>query len=153
MALPEPSNIQVYKIDKNAILPSRANKSDAGLDIHSLETVFIPKGSTKLVSTGISIKVPEGFVGKLWSRSSLAKKGMDIGGGVIDAGFSGHLNVVIHNITSDLSNYNGENGYWITQGDKIAQFVLIPIMVPHVYQVNELWKSERGDKGWGSSGT
>jgi dUTP pyrophosphatase len=76
--------IQVLLRDERAIAPSRNKSTDAGLDLYSIEDKFIELGTTAVIRTGISVNVPEGMVGKIEDRSSLAAKGLRTGAGVID---------------------------------------------------------------------
>lgn len=148
--------IEVFKHDKDAIVPTRNNLTDAGLDLYALYTVFIPYGETVLLRTGISINIPEGFVGKIEDRSGLASQGLRTGAGVVDHGYSGEIRVVMHNLNygndTDVDNKIGTFGKWFKKGDKVAQILLYKIDTTGVMEVKNLWNSERGDKGFGSSG-
>lgn len=146
----------VYKLDDRAKLPTRAHAQDAGIDLYSIETRFIPKGTTNVVKTGVAIRIPDGYIGKLFDRSSMARDGLLVGGGVIDAGYTGEVSVVIHNLTYGYESKGAMSeegmGYWVHEGQKIAQLVVSQIETPEVVQVHKLWNSERGEKGFGSSG-
>lgn len=150
--------LQVYKLNSNATLPTRNKTNDAGVDLYALEDVFIPLYSTALVKTGVAINVPEGYVGKIEDRSSLASKGLRTGGGVVDAGYSGDVGIVIHNLTNRSSGFGEDKfgqigiGYQIKAGDKIAQMLLYKVETPAVVETDRLWNSERGLYGFGSSG-
>lgn len=146
--------IQVFLRDERAIAPSRNKTTDAGLDLYSIEDKFIEVGSTAVVRTGVSINVPEGMVGKIEDRSSLASKGLRTGAGVVDTGYSGEVGVVLHNLTSQLASdpVLHRRGYQIRKGDKIAQFLVYDVATPAVEVVPNLWESERGAGGFGSSG-
>lgn len=146
--------IQAFKLDKKSKVPTRNLKTDAGLDIYSNEYKFIKKGSTCVVTTGIAINIPEGYVGKIEDRSSMAKNGLRTGAGVIDAGFSGEVSIVLHNLTNEEKKcpVTFREGYEINPGDKIAQLVLVKVETPIVEEVPELWNSDRGSNGFGSSG-
>lgn len=146
--------VQVYLHEENAIAPTRNKSTDAGLDLYALNDTFIELGSTVVVKTGISINIPQGYVGKIEDRSSLAAKGLRTGAGVVDAGYAGEIGVVIHNLTSQLAAdpVLFRRGYQIRRGDKIAQLLLQPVEMPAVEVVGRLWNSERGTNGFGSSG-
>ena len=131
----------------HAELPTRAHPTDAGLDLAASETTHIAPGVVTLVPTGIAVAIPEGHVGLLIARSSLAvKKAMTLanGIGVIDAGFRDEIKVPVipldgcHNL--------------IQAGQKIAQLIILPIALPTVEVVSELPDSERGHGGFGSTG-
>ena len=130
-----------------ADLPTRAHPTDAGLDLAASETTHIAPGVVTLVPTGIAVAIPEGHVGLLAARSSLAtKKSMTLanGVGIIDADYRGEIKVPIvsldgcHNL--------------IQAGQKIAQLIILPIALPAVEVVDELPSTERGVGGFGSSG-
>ena len=148
--------IEVYKLDKDAKLPTRAHNSDAGLDLFANETVYLELGSTNTISTGIAIHIAPGSMGKIEDRSSLASKGLRTGGGIVDSGYSGEVKVVIHNFSANTSRIYGagkENtGMWIQKGDKIAQLVISKIEIAPVIETTILWDSPRSNKGFGSSG-
>ena len=131
----------------HAELPTRAHPTDAGLDLAASETTQAAPRVVTLVPTGIAVAIPEGHVGILASRSSLAtKKSMTLanGVGVIDSGYRGEIKVPIipldgcHNL--------------IQAGQKIAQLIILPIALPTVEVVAELPESARGLGGFGSTG-
>lgn len=135
---------KVKRLDPAAILPSRANPDDVGLDIYSLETDMVKPGEGKAFKTGIAGEFKPGYVGMLTDRSSMAKKGFKLAGGIIDPGYTGELGVMLRNIT--------DVPLWVSAGDRIAQLLIIPVSVPEVVEVDSLEESIRGSKGWGSSG-
>lgn len=145
-------NVKVFKLSKQATLPTRNKESDAGLDLYAVESTFIGTGKTVLVKTSVAIQIPEGYVGKIEDRSSLSSKGLRTGGGVIDAGYTGEVAVVLHNLNNtDASSQHGR-GYMIEKGQKIAQLLVYKVETPGVEEVTELWTSDRGSSGFGSSG-
>lgn len=146
--------IQVLLRDERAIAPTRNKATDAGLDLYSMEDKFIELGSTAVVRTGVSVNIPSGMVGKIEDRSSLASKGLRTGAGVIDTGYNGEVGVVIHNLTSQLSSdpVLHRKGYQVRRGDKIAQLLTYNVETPSVEVVSNVWESERGSGGFGSSG-
>lgn len=145
--------ITFYKLDETAISPTRNNVNDAGADLYALKDTFIGHGETKSVETGVAIKVPNGFVGQICDRSSMALKGLQVGGGIVDAGYSGSCDVILHNLThKDDHTYTYQSGYWVRRGDKVAQLILVAVETPTPVEVLDLWNSERGARGYGSSG-
>ena len=131
----------------HAELPTRAHPTDAGLDLAASETTHIAPGVVTLVPTGIVVAIPEGHVGILAARSSLAvKKAMTLanGVGIIDSDYRGEIKVPVipldgcHNL--------------IQAGQKIAQLIILPIALPTVEVVSELPESVRGLGGFGSTG-
>ena len=131
----------------HAEVPTRAHPTDAGLDLAASETTQVAPRVVTLVPTGVAVAIPEGHVGLLAARSSLAaKKSMTLanGVGVIDADYRGEIKIPIipldgcHNL--------------IQAGQKIAQLIILPIALPTVEVVSELPDSERGLGGFGSTG-
>lgn len=145
--------VEVFKLDSTATTPTRNNSGDAGLDLYSLEDIHIPKGQTQLIKTGVAVKVPDGYVGLLRERSSIGKAGLKLAGGVIDAGYSGDISILLMNI-SNTSNSAMDHpfGYRVRKGDRIAQLILVPVITPEVEVVKKLWDSKRGKNSFGSSG-
>ena len=148
----QPLKLQVKRLNENAILPTRAQFDDAGLDLYSSDSVFIPYGSSGKIPTGISVATPSGTYIQIADRSSMAVKGLRTGAGVVDSQFRGGLTVIIHNLNNATESYIGERGYWVKKGDKIAQMISIPILLPEVEEVSELSETSRGHNGFGSSG-
>lgn len=148
--------IEVYKIDKEAVLPTRANNLDAGLDLYSNETLYIPIGNTVTISTGVAIHIPPGNVGKIEDRSSLASQGLRTGGGIVDSGYSGEIKVIMHNFSANKSKIYGagqeNSGIWIEAGQKIAQLLVYKVETLPAVETTILWEAPRGSKGFGSSG-
>lgn len=152
--------IGVYKYDERAIVPTRANPTDAGLDLHSLNDVFVPVGTTVKIDLGIAIEIPVGYVGKIECRSSLGAKGFVVSGGVVDATFTGSLSVILTNLTckeitlreDDGGHVKWSDGYQIKAGHRIAQLLIYKVETIAPCQVVTLWPSTRGDKSFGSSG-
>ncbi len=137
-------DLKINRLVEDAILPTRAHPDDAGLDLYSLEDVFLPPQSGKAVRTGIALCLPEGHVGLIADRSSLAKKGIKTAGGVIDAGYRGEIQIVFWNLsTQEVS---------LRKGDRVAQLLIIPVRTPKVQEVPSLDETQRGQKGFGSSG-
>lgn len=132
----------------HAELPTRAHPTDAGLDLAASETTHIAPGVVTLVPTGVAVAIPEGHVGLLAARSSLAtKKAMTLanGVGIIDSDYRGEIKVPVIPL-DDCHNL-------IQAGQKIAQLIIMPIALPTVEVVSELPDSERGHGGFGSTGS
>jgi len=132
-------------VEDKEFLPKRANKTDAGADLMSIEDLEIYPNEQKLVSTGVATKIPEGYAGFIFNRSSQGKKGITIphSVGVIDADYRWEIKVLLKNISEDI--------YKINRGDRIAQLVIIPVLLP---EFTDIWNdTERGTGGFGSTGT
>ncbi len=137
-------SLKVKKLHGAAILPTKGNPSDAGYDLYSSEKVAIPARSTVLVSTGISMAIPEGYVGLIWDRSSMGVKGVHRHAGVIDSGYRGHIKVCLHNTSKDT--------YHVEYGDRIAQILIQQAANFKLEEVESLDHTERGEGGFGSTG-
>ena len=142
------------KLYDSEMMPTRAHPSDAGLDLKSCESVALKPGLTQMIDTGVSVAIPEGYVGLLFSRSSYAKQNITLANsvGVIDSLYRGHIKVpLIWHADIDT-----EDVKMIMRGDKIAQLVVIPISLVDVVVCDvpdEQWMdTERGDGGFGSTG-
>ena len=116
--------IEFFKTDSDAKTPTRANPSDAGLDIYarvSTRGVLIEAGSSVVIPTGIKVGIPHGYMLQVMNRSSIAaKKGLIVGAHVIDSGYDGEIFINLHNVGHRLQK--------ICDGDKIAQLVMIPVV-------------------------
>lgn len=127
--------------------PEYATSGSAGCDIRSNEDVVIFAYQTKLVHTGIHIKVPEGFECQVRPRSGLSlKTGLRVANspGTIDSDYRGEVCIIVHNTSA----YNMS----ISKGDRIAQLVFCPVYQAKFIQVDELDKTDRGSGGFGSTG-
>ena len=137
----------LFTLDDGATTPTRAHATDAGLDLYALHPATIPPGGRELVSTGVHVAIPPGYVGMICPRSGLAHKhGLTVlnAPGIIDAGYTGEIKVNLHN-TDCMAQY-------VDAGDRIAQLVITPIPDAHLAQVDTLDTTERGDNGHGSTG-
>ena len=133
------------QLKPGAQLPYRAHPTDAGADLMSNEDLEIYPNEQKLVDTGIAIKIPQGFAGFVYNRSSQGKKGITIphSVGVIDSGYRDTIKVLLKNI--------GDDPYKITTGDRIAQLVIQKV---ELVGFKDIWNdSTRGTGGFGSTGT
>jgi dUTP pyrophosphatase len=129
-------------------VPEYSHPGDAGADLHAAEAVELAPGARRTVGTGVSIALPDGFVGFVVPRSGLAAKhGITIvnSPGTVDAGYRGEIRVTLLN--TDLS-----AAYSIAVGDRIAQLIVQPVIRARFIQVERLPGSERGESGFGSTG-
>jgi len=136
--------IKIKKLNPEAILPSYAHKGDAGLDLFSCESCILQPGERKLISTGISTELPEGYVALIWDKSGVAASGIKTMGGVIEYTYRGEYKVVMLNTTKE--------DYEIKKAQKIAQLLIQPIVTAEVEEVSELSETERGSGAFGSTG-
>jgi len=137
--------IKIKKLSGDAKLPCYAHKGDAGMDLYSNESKTINPAERQIINTGVSIEIPEGYVGLIKDKSGLsANNGLTILAGVIDSSYRGEYSVVVLNTSKEK--------YEVKQGQKIAQLLILPIMNPEIKEVNELENSSRGEDGFGSTG-
>ena len=87
--------MEIVLINDNAIIPTRASKESAGLDLYSIVDIDIEVGLIKKVNTGIYIPLPKNSYGSIRDKSSLASKGLLTLGGVIDKDYTGEITVIM----------------------------------------------------------
>jgi len=158
--------LKIKKLHKDAIIPTRSNPTDSGLDLYSIEDVQIHQGQYKTVLTGIAIQLPKPIQmgvypielgvdfrqtvvleAQIRPRSGLAaKNGITIinSPGTVDNDYRGEIKVILRN--------EGNEIFYIKKGDRIAQMVICPVFIPEITEVKELDDTSRGDNGFGSTG-
>ena len=137
--------LQIKRLTLDATLPTRASPGSVGYDLYSLNDLCIQPNSRDIVSTGVCATIPMGCYGRIAPRSGLTVKyGIHVGAGVIDPDYTGELKVCLFNL--------GSVPFEIKKGDKIAQLILEKCMTPLIEEVNELQKTMRANRGFGSSG-
>lgn len=137
--------IKIKKQNSNAAIPRYSKPGDAGLDLTAVEAHFT--GLKQLTyDTGISIEIPEGYVGLVVPRSSIKNYSLSLSNslGIIDSGYRGTIKVVFN--IRDLKEHNYYN-----IGERIAQLIILPYPSIQFEEVQELSSSERGTGGFGSS--
>ena len=130
-------------------VPVYAHPGDAGCDLRSSHAATIEPGERLTVSTGISIAIPAGYVGLVHSRSGLAANhGVVVlnSPGTVDAGYRGEIRVT-------LLNTDKSNAFEVQPGDRIAQLLVQRVESAHFIDVDILPETERGQQGFGSTGT
>ena len=141
------TELPVKRLNDGATLPTRAYEGDAGLDLAACERVELGPGQRAVVSTGLAVAIPEGHAGLVLPRSGLAVRhgiGKVNAPGLIDAGYRGEVKVVLLNTDRD-------EAFVVEPGMRIAQLVVVPVVLTEPKEVPALPASERGDKGFGSS--
>lgn len=141
--------LAVRRVHPAAILPAHSYRGDAGFDLHAVEEATLGPGDRASVRTGIAIEVPERHAGLVLPRSGLATRhGIALvnAPGLIDAGYRGEIRVL-------LLNTDRTETFTVSAGDRIAQLVIVRAESPDVVEVQALADSERGDRGFGSSGS
>lgn len=139
-------NVQVLL--GSGTVPAYAHPGDAGADLHSAQSLVIEPGRRATVGTGVSIALPDGYVGFVVPRSGLAmRSGISIvnSPGTVDAGYRGEIRITLLN--TDL-----DEPFVIEVGDRIAQLIIAPVSRAQFVPVATLPGSSRGDGGFGSTG-
>ena len=140
--------VQVRRVHHDAVLPAYSHPGDAGADLSTTVDVRLEPGERALVPTGISLALPDGYVGLVHPRSGLAARcGLSIVNtpGTVDAGFRGELKVL-------LVNLDPREPVVLERGDRIAQLVVQRVERADFIEVAELPGSVRGTGGHGSTG-
>jgi dUTP diphosphatase len=135
------------KLRPEARLPSYAHPGDAGLDLASAVDAEVKPGERVMIPTGVAVAIPEGHAGFVLPRSGLAsREGLTLANapGLIDAGYRGE-------VTCAVVNLDRERPVTIRTGDRIAQLVIVPVVLVAPAWTEELPPSERGEGGFGSS--
>lgn len=147
-------------LDEGAVMPTRAHEFDAGLDLYTPKTVSI-HGSKytapiynhgygmvgigqRVIDTGVHVEIPAGYVGLIKSKSGLMVNAGLLTDGTIDSGYTGSIKVKLFNTSP--------RDYMFKAGDKIAQLVIVPCLLPDLELVDKLEETDRGDGGFGSTG-
>ena len=141
--------VKVKKLNSKAFLPTYGTPEAAGADLYAcLEApVTILPGDTAWIGTGIALEVPKGCAGLIYARSSLGvKRGLAPANkvGVVDSDYRGEIRVVLLN--------HGKEPQTIAHGERIAQFIITPVLTPAYEEAAELSDTGRGEKGFGSTG-
>ena len=150
--------LEYYRVREDVVPPTRANPSDAGLDVYccpgdsKITGYYIEAGSSVIVPTGLKVGVPHGYMLEAKNRSGVAaKRHLIVGACVIDSGYDGEIFINLHNI--------GKDAQWVMKGEKIAQLVLIPVVhfraietgEDNLYKWYPITMSERGAGALGST--
>ena len=143
------STIRVKKLKENAILPTYGSAGAAGADLYACldEAVTILPGETAWIPTGIALEVPAGCAGLVYARSSLGvKRGLAPANkvGVIDSDYRGEIRVVLLN--------HGKEPQTIFSGERVAQFIITPVLTPSYEEAEDLSDTQRSTGGFGSTG-
>lgn len=149
---------------KDVELPRYAKSGDSGFDLVAAEDTVIEPGETKVIPTGLAFEIPPGFELQVRPRSGISRKTfLRVVLGTVDSGFRGEVGVIVSNTSypgnSITLGINDEHEifksvtYVVKKGDRIAQGVIAPVETANFVEVDELADSERGNKGFGSTGT
>ena len=142
--------VRIKKLSENAVVPTYGTDFAAGADLYACleKEVTIEPHTTYMVPTGLAMELPEGYAGLIYARSGLAsKKGLAPANkvGVIDSDYRGEVMVALHN--------HSEVAATVSPGERIAQLVITPYIMGVFNETEELNSTERGEGGFGSTGT
>lgn len=143
------SVIHVKKLNPRAILPTYGSAEAAGADLYACldAPVTVEPGETVWIPTGIALEVPKGCAGLVYARSGLGtKRGLAPANkvGVVDSDYRGEIRVVLLN--------HGKTPQTIEPGERVAQFLITPVLTPEYAEAEELTDTGRGTGGFGSTG-
>ncbi len=135
-------NIKIKKLHKDAVIPTKAHATDAGCDLYATSCHY--DNGLIIYGTGIAVEIPEGYVGLVFPRSSIANTHLTLSNsvGVIDSGYRGEVMAKFRK--------GGTRGYHV--GERIAQLIILPYPEVVFEEAEELSESDRGTGGYGSSG-
>lgn len=155
-------NVKIKKLTETAKIPTKAHAEDAAFDLYAdiPNDTFIPWGSTEernglkilphttvKVGTGVAMAIPNGYWGAIYARSGIAtKQGLRPANacGVVDSSYRGEIIVALHNDSSETQ--------IIEHGQRIAQFMLAPVIPTEFEETDNLDETSRGAEGFGDSG-
>ncbi len=141
--------VRVKILKENAKLPAYGSAQAAGADLYAClqEPVTVAPGETVFIPTGIALEVPVGCAGLIYARSGMAcKRGLAPANkvGVVDSDYRGEIIVALHN--------HGAVSQTVENGERVAQFVITPVLTPAYEAVEELTDTARNQGGFGSTG-
>lgn len=145
-----PVDIQFVKTHENAVLPkynhTNPYQGDSGLDVTAVEDVIIPYGCSAVVPVGLKLAyVTPGYWFRVEGRSGLGfKHSIAPHFGIIDNSYRGDMGIKLYNF--------GKANYTVKAGDKIAQLIVYPLIQANIEWTQSAVETERGEKGFGSSG-
>ena len=140
--------VKVKRLVPEGLPPKQAKKGDAAFDLYSVVDYELRAGESYGVPTGIALEIPHGYEGQIRPRSGLAlKNGITITNspGTIDSGYRGEVRIIVHNLSREP--------FKISRGMRIAQIAIRPVPEVDFIEVEELEESDRGEGGFGSTGT
>jgi dUTP pyrophosphatase len=134
-------------LEEGAELPRYQTPGAAGMDLHANEDIHLQPLERKMIGTGVSMAIPDGYEGQVRPRSGLAAKygiSMVNTPGTIDSDYRGEIKILMINF--------GETEVKLQRGERIAQLVICPVLRAQLVQVDSLDDTQRGEKGFGSTG-
>lgn len=142
-------NIPVKLLCEEAVIPENAYVGDAGIDLRATAEMTLEPFQRALIPTGLAMAIPDGYAGFVLPRSGSAiKQGLSLvnAPGLIDSGYRGEIKCIAINL-------DPKEPIHINVGDRVAQLVIMKVESPVLVKVEELDSTERGEGGFGSSGS
>jgi len=140
-------NINIKKLDPNAVIPFYAKEGDAAMDITAISETFVDENGYGFIEygTGLAFGLPKGYYMDIRPRSSISNTGLILANspGTLDSGYRGELKLRFKWVKNSVK-YN--------VGDRVAQIIILPYPNIELTEVDELSVTERGAGGFGSSG-
>lgn len=137
--------LKILKLNPDAIIPSYVHPGDVGMDVYSVEDYTLKPGERRIFFLGFAMEFPTGYAAIVKDKGSLPKNGgIHTMGGVYDAGYRGEYNVNLINL--------GAEEYKIAKGHKIAQILIVPVVIAKPTEVKRLSSTSRGQGRFGSTG-
>ena len=138
--------VKFKKMNPNAVVPTYAKQGDAAMDLYAVE-VFKDKWGNYVYLTGVALEIPPGYVGLLFPRSSVSRTCLSLANsvGVVDSGYRGEIMLKYRN--------TGEANSFYKSGDRVGQLIIMPYPQVELIEVEELSTTERGEGGFGSTGS
>lgn len=142
--------VKIKRLVSEAVMPRRAHASDAGWDLVAVSRKWDSDGAV-VYGTGLAMEIPEGYVGLVFPRSSVAKKDLVLSNcvGVIDSGYRGEV-MAKFKLLDPLVKH--DEYHWYDIGNRIAQIVIMRLPEVEMVESEDLSESDRGEGGFGSSG-
>lgn len=122
-------------LDEGAVMPTRAHRCDAGLDLYAAERKVIRANDWEVIETGVHVQIPQGFFGLLTSKSGLMANHGLTSRGTIDSNYTGSIKAVLFN-----------------HSKKVTQMIILKHWTPDLKEVDRLKTTDRGNDGFGSTG-
>lgn len=138
--------LKIKKLNQKAIAPNYSYEDDAGFDLFSIEKIVLEPSQRIQVPTGIAMQIPAGHVGLIWDKSGVSHNyGLKTLGGVVDSGYRGEIKIGLVNLSNQK--------FIIEKGQKVAQMIIQKKETCQIEEVSDLDNSDRGEGGFGSSGS
>jgi dUTP pyrophosphatase len=144
--------VKIKKLHPDAIVPKYQTSGSAGFDIHIIEDAVIYPGETRILKTGLSFEIPEGYELQIVPRSGISAKSrlrISNSPGTVDSDFRGEVGIIVDNI--DFSS-DKRIPHTIKKGDRVAQGKITPVIQAVFVEIDQLNETERGAGGFGSTG-